>query len=62
MKHCDGIIKSADQGNSNGQYSVGFCYANGQGAEKDVDEAIKWFRKVCGARKSQWTIKFRIML
>ena len=35
----------AEQGDARGQAMLGRCYATGQGVEKDVAEAVKWFRK-----------------
>lgn len=37
--------KAAEQGNADGQFELGRCYANGQGAARDKVEAVKWFRK-----------------
>ena len=35
----------AEKGDATAQSNLGFCYANGQGVEKDYAEAVKWFRK-----------------
>jgi TPR repeat protein len=35
----------AEKGDANAQYYLGYCYFNGQGVTKDLDEAVKWFRK-----------------
>src|SRR5437879_2992662 len=35
----------AETGDARAQFRLGFCYANGQGVEKDSAEAVKWFRK-----------------
>src|SRR6266536_2938161 len=37
--------KAAEQNVADAQFSLGACYANGQGATKDDAEAVKWFRK-----------------
>lgn len=37
--------KAAEQGNANGQFMLGSCYAGGIGVKKNVSEAIKWIRK-----------------
>ena len=37
--------KSAEQGNSRGQYNLGYMYEFGKGVTKDYEEAIKWYRK-----------------
>ena len=35
--------KAAKLGGSLAQFFLGFCYENGQGVEKDVEEAFKWY-------------------
>ena len=37
--------KSAEQGDADGQASLGYMYNNGHGVAKDDAEAIKWYRK-----------------
>ena len=37
--------KAAEQGNSNSQYSYGWCYEMGKGVEQDDAKALKWFQK-----------------
>ena len=37
--------KAADQGLANAQNSLGLCYDNGTGVNKDAREAVKWYRK-----------------
>ena len=37
--------KAADVNYAAAQNIVGFCFANGQGVEKDEKEAAKWYRK-----------------
>jgi len=40
------LRKSADQGNSDGQYALGYMYYEGsKGVPQDYVEAAKWFRK-----------------
>jgi len=41
----DSLRKKAEAGDAKSQYNLGVCYANGEGVEKDVTEAAKWFRK-----------------
>jgi len=36
--------KAAEMGGSYAQYSLGFCYQNGQGVEEDLEEAMKWYK------------------
>ncbi|MBS0649271.1 MAG: SEL1-like repeat protein [Verrucomicrobia bacterium] len=37
--------KAAEQGDAQAQYSLGLCYANGQGVAQDYKEAVKWYHK-----------------
>ncbi|MBQ7215874.1 MAG: SEL1-like repeat protein [Synergistaceae bacterium] len=37
--------KSAEQGNADGQFNLGFMYRNGYGVEQDYEQAVYWFRK-----------------
>ncbi|MCD8070178.1 MAG: hypothetical protein LUE08_02175 [Akkermansiaceae bacterium] len=37
--------EAAEQGNAEAQYRLGECYAEGEGVEKDVKEAVRWWRK-----------------
>ena len=37
--------KKANKGDAKSQYKLGICYYNGYGVDKDISEAIKWFRK-----------------
>jgi TPR repeat protein len=37
--------KAAEQNLAEAQYSLGFCYAKGEGVAKDEVEAVKWFRR-----------------
>ena len=36
--------KAAEQGNAKAQYELGKCYHEGKGVEKDMAEAVKWYR------------------
>ena len=38
-------FKSAEQGNSFGQYYLGLMYQYGRGVEKDLKKAIEWYSK-----------------
>lgn len=38
----------AKRGNPNAQYSLSFCYRNGERVEQDYKEAIKWLNKAAG--------------
>jgi hypothetical protein len=37
--------KAADQGYPQGQFGLGWMYANGRGVPKDENEAVQWYRK-----------------
>ena len=36
---------AAEEGDAHAQYSLGLCYADGEGVAEDKAEAVKWFRK-----------------
>lgn len=38
-------IRSAEQGNADAQYELGWNYENGNGVEQNLEEAVKWYRK-----------------
>ncbi|RHZ74817.1 hypothetical protein Glove_219g162 [Diversispora epigaea] len=38
-------LKSAEGGDSDGQYSLGYCYQNGIGTTKDEEKAFRWYLK-----------------
>ena len=38
-------MKSAEQGNANAQYNVGFMFSHGQGVPPDPKRAIEWYIK-----------------
>jgi TPR repeat protein len=40
------VLASAEDGSSEDQFSIAFCYLNGEGVKKDPLEAKKWFIKV----------------
>ena len=39
------LKNKAEQGNAEAQYSLGVCYRCGDGVEKNLEEAVKWYRK-----------------
>ena len=41
-------LKSAKQGLPEAQFSLGVCYSNGKGVEKDKREAVEWYTKSAG--------------
>ena len=44
---------AAESGHANSQYSLGWCYEHGQGVEKSVQEAEKWYRKAAEQRETK---------
>ncbi len=38
-------MAEAEAGNAVSQYNLGLCYANGNGVEVDLAEAVRWLRK-----------------
>ena len=40
------LINKANAGDASTQNELGICYGNGKGVTKDLNEAIKWYRKV----------------
>ncbi len=47
-----------EKDNSDAMYSLGYCYGNGIGVEKNVNEAIEWFRRSAEKdnRKAQYIL------
>src|SRR5437868_6109044 len=39
-------LKSAEDGDSNGQNNLGFCYLNGIGTARDENKAFEWYLKL----------------
>jgi hypothetical protein len=39
------LVERATRAEADAQFSVGVCYANGAGVEKDEQEAVRWYRK-----------------
>jgi TPR repeat protein len=39
------FLRSAEQGNPDGQVNLGVAYGKGQGVKQDDIAAVKWFRK-----------------
>ena len=52
------LKNKAEQGNAEAQYSLGVCYRCGDGVEKNLEEAIKWYRKAAeqGYAKAQYNL------
>ena len=44
--------KSAEQGNADAQYSLGWCYYYGKGIAKNLQEAVNWYKKSAGQDNS----------
>ncbi|GBC10321.1 hypothetical protein RclHR1_09520006 [Rhizophagus clarus] len=43
--------KAANLGNIKAQFNLGKIYENGKGVEKDMDQAIFWYKKSADQRK-----------
>ena len=41
----DNLKNAAEKGVVEAQYNLGVCYEFGKGVEKDLSEAVKWYRK-----------------
>lgn len=39
------LMAEAEEENAVSQYNLGLCYANGNGVEVDLAEAVRWLRK-----------------
>jgi hypothetical protein len=48
----ENLKSRAENGEIDAQISLGRCYENGTGVNKDINEAIKWYRK-----PKEWTTK-----
>ncbi len=44
-KHIDEVRKLAEDGDPKAQNCLGACYQRGNGVNRDLDEAFKWFKK-----------------
>ena len=44
-KYNDALVKKAQSGDAEAQYSLAECYYNGLGVSKDYAEAVMWYRK-----------------
>lgn len=45
--------KSAEQGNSQAQNNLGFCYQKGNGVEQSYEEAMKWYLMAAGQNNGE---------
>lgn len=54
----DELKKAAEQGDAKAQFNLGGCYAFGNGVEKNLCEAVKWYRKAAeqGHAKAQFNL------
>ena len=50
--------KAAEQGYADAQFSLGICYAEGDGVAQDKAEAVKWYRKAAeqGYARAQFNL------
>ena len=56
--YCPELVKLAEQGNSEAQNILGYCYATGNGVSQNYSEAVKWWRKSAeqGNAKAQFNL------
>ena len=47
------FLIAAKAGDAYSQYSLGWCYENGQGVEQSAQEAVKWYRKAAAQGESK---------
>ncbi len=38
--------KSAEQGNADAQFNLGYCYMKGIGVEQNLNKAVEWHKKM----------------
>lgn len=55
------LRRSADQGNSMAQYSIGAVYEEGQGIRKSLKKALKWYRLAAERRNGQAALAIGLM-
>ena len=53
------VAKAANRGDSIAQYNLAYMYENGEGIEKDIDQAIYWYKKAAeqGDKEAQKELK-----
>ena len=47
------LVKKAEAGDADAQYSLGVCYKRGAGVSEDEKEAVKWFTKAAEQRNAK---------
>ena len=54
----DELKKAAEQGDAQAQFNLGICYAFGKEVEKNLSEAVKWYRKAAeqGDARAQFNL------
>ena len=59
MEDIKETIKLAEQGYANAQYNLGVCYYNGEGVERDYEQAVYWYEKTAeqGQEFAQYNLK-----
>jgi len=55
------LRKSAEQGDAEGQFALGYMYDFGYGVEKDTTEAVKWYRNSAEQGDARGQYKLGIM-
>lgn len=55
----DSLMTKAEQGYADAQYSLGLCYAKGDGVPQDYKQAVYWYSKAAeqGLAEAQESLK-----
>ncbi|MEI8248806.1 MAG: tetratricopeptide repeat protein, partial [Lentisphaerota bacterium] len=56
------LYQDAKQGNADAQYNLGLCLKKGDGVEKNLVEAVKWFRKAAVQGHAQGQLNLGVCL
>jgi len=44
-RQCRGTAVQLSAGHTDAQFNLGVCYANGDGVNKDAEQAVSWYRR-----------------
>ena len=47
------LVRKAEKGDMEAQFSLGVMYENGYGVERSPEEAVKWYRKAAEQGKTE---------
>ena len=60
-KAVEWYTKAAEQGDSNAQCNLGYCYDNGDGVTMDKEKAVEWLTKAAEQGNSDARVKLERM-